>query len=133
MNLNWERFDNFFKLYDLLKNEPKLFYIIGESHHCYIGSVGGRGGKNGLAQRYQKQYVDRSIAIFGSNTPLNQPAFASIITDPRLRVQDIEPIERLLQDRFISLHGRKNALFTPRGIVSSHRIVNDGDVPSFLV
>lgn len=132
LNLVWTGFQDFFDLYNQLKKEPRLFYVIGESHHCYIGSVGGRGGMKGLAQRYQKQYVDRSIAIFGSSTPVGQPAFASVVTDPRIQVSDIEPIERQIQDVFIAKHGISNALFTPRGRASSHKIIHTGNVPSFL-
>jgi hypothetical protein len=132
MNLNWQKFENFFALYELLKDESRMFYIIGETHHCYIGSVGGRKGVNGLSQRYQKQYVDRSKAIFGSSIPSNQPAFASIVTDERITINDIEPIERQLQDVFIGLHGKENALFTPRGKASNYQLTHSGDAPSFL-
>ena len=132
MNLQWQRFNNFFELYEQLKDEPRMFYVIGEVHHCYIGSVGGRGGENGLAQRYQKQYVDRAMAIFGSSTPVNQPAFASIVSDPRITVEDIEPIERQLQNVFIESVGRDNALFTPRGQASDFHLVHSGEIPGFL-
>lgn len=132
MRLNWQRFDNFFILYDLLKNKPRMFYVIGETHHCYIGSVGGRGGNRGLAQRYEKQYIERTKAIFGASAPSNQPAFASIIEDPEISQDDIEPIERQLQNTFISVHGSNNALFTPRGQASDFQLIHTGDVPSFL-
>ena len=132
LNLVWTKFKDFFDLYNQLKNEPRLFYVIGENHHCYIGSVGGRGGMKGLAQRYQKQYVDRSMAIFGSSAPLGQPAFASVVIDPRIQVSDIEPIERQIQDVFIAKHGISNALFSPRGRASSHNIIHSGNAPSFL-
>ena len=42
--LAWARFENFFRLYEDLKNVPSLIYVIGETHHVYIGSVGCKGG-----------------------------------------------------------------------------------------
>lgn len=132
MNLIWRKFDNFFQLYEKLLNEPRLFYVIGESRHCYIGSVGGRRGEGGLAVRYQQQYVDRAKAIFGSESPINQPAFASIVTDQQITVDDIEPIERQIQEVFLQSYGRENALFTPRGKVQNYELIHEGDMPQFL-
>ena len=132
MRLNWQHFDNFFSLYDLLKNRPRMFYVIGETHHCYIGSVGGCGGNRGLAQRYEKQYIERTKAIFGSNATSDQPAFASIIDDQEISQVDIVPIERQLQNIFIGVHGINNALFTPRGLAANFQLTHTGDVPSFL-
>ncbi|HED39446.1 MAG TPA: hypothetical protein ENJ13_03345 [Chromatiales bacterium] len=133
MNLQWQRFADFFQLYEALGNVPRLFYIIGETHHCYIGSVGGREGQGGLAVRYQQQYVDRAIAIFGNDTPNEQPAFASVVTDPQITIPDIEPIERQIQEVFLTTQGRENALFTPRGQVPNYELIHTGDRPAFLL
>ena len=133
MNLEWRKFDDFLQLYNEVCNQPRLFYIIGESHHCYIGSVGGRNGEGGLAVRYQKQYVDRSKAIFGSNSPHNQPAFASVVTDPTIKVEDIEPIERQIQEKFIVIHGKENALFKARGNLPNYSLSHTGNPPGFLI
>lgn len=133
MNLEWRRFADFFQLYDVLSEEPRLFYIIGETHHCYIGSVGGREGQGGLAVRYQQQYVDRAKAIFGNDNPDDQPAFASIVTDPQITIPDIEPIERQIQEVFLTAHGPEDALFTPRGPVPRYELIHTGDRPAFLL
>lgn len=133
MNLIWRKFDNFFQLYEKLLNEPRLFYVIGESHHCYIGSVGGRGGEGGLASRYLQQYVDRAKSIFGLERPNSQPAFASIVIDQQIRVEDIEAIERQIQEVFLRACGRENASFTPRGKVPNYELIHEGVAPKFLL
>lgn len=132
MNLIWQKYDDFFRLYDQMKDVPRMFYVIGEKHHCYVGSVGGRGGTKGLRLRYQKQYVDRAMAIFGSSTPENQPAFAAIADDPRMMVSDMEPIERQIQETFIGRFGRENALFSANGEPSNFQLAHSGDIPLFL-
>ena len=132
MNLHWQKFDDFFALYEALKREPKLIYVIGETHHCYIGSVGGRGGENGLAQRYHPQYVNRSKAIFGSDKPESQPAFATVLSRLEVETAEIEPLEREIQAVFIEEHGKDSALFSPRGVSYSGEIIHSGTPPSFL-
>ena len=132
MNLKWEKFEDFFCLYESLKDKPKLIYVIGETHHCYIGSVGGRGGENGLAQRYQQQYIDRAKAIFGSSKPKSQPAFAAVFPEGSVSISDIEPIERKIQDIFVSVHGTNNAQFSPRGVAFAQELSHSGNMPSFL-
>lgn len=132
MKLNWKRYNNFFELYDELYKVPQLIYVIGETHHCYIGSVGGRTGQNGLSMRYQKQYIDRSKSIFGTDLPTNQPAFAAIINDQKIDKDDIEPIEWQLQELFLTYSGASNALFTRKGEAGTFNISHLGEPPSFL-
>jgi hypothetical protein len=100
--VNWERFENFFALYEKLKSVQKLIYVIGETHHVYIGSVGCKGGERGLAVRYDKQYVDRTKAIVGSDAPQNQPAFAGTFIDSnRIACENVGDVEKLTQWAFL--------------------------------
>lgn len=130
IRLNWKRYENFFDLWAERLDEAKLMYIIGETDHCYIGNVGGKGGMNGLGQRYQKSYVQRARAIYGEKAPRSQPAFAASLE--HLSPPEIIPLERQLQEIFIEKIGRSKALFTPRGEVPNYKLVHSGDVPSFL-
>ncbi len=135
VTIQWTRYPDFFDLYAKHKDEPKLIYIIGEHHHCYIGSVGSRGGTEGLAQRYQKPYIERARAIFGADKPQNQPAYVGHFLDPSDPAPDlVERVERTIQDLFIRRVGRSAALFTIRGTTTRITIRNIGqDLPSFLI
>jgi hypothetical protein len=112
--LTWTGFENFFRLYADLKRVSNLIYVIGETHHGYIGSVGCKSGSGGLAVRYEQQYVDRSRAIFGMDTPRDQPAFAgrfkADITDP----STIREVEELVQWTFLHGKARNQAVFSKR-------------------
>jgi hypothetical protein len=132
--LQWTRYSSFFDLYAKHKNEPKLIYIIGESHHCYIGSVGSKGGTDGLAQRYQKQYIDRARAIFGADKPQNQPAYVGHFLSPDDPAPElIESVEKTIQNLFLNKFGKSAALFTPRGAAGQVSIKSEGqDLPPFL-
>lgn len=130
IHLLWKRFENFLELYAELLDEPQLIYVIGETHHCYIGTVGGRGGENGLRQRYQQQYIDRAKAIYGMDAPQGQPAFAARLNE--VATNQIEPLERLVQQNFIDNVGIEHALFTPRGEAPVIQVVHEGEMPEFL-
>jgi hypothetical protein len=127
--VNWERFENFFALYEKLQSVQKLIYVIGETHHVYIGSVGCKEGKRGLAARYEKQYVERSKAIFGSDSPRNQPAFAGTFIDSNgVTCENVGDVEKLIQWTFLQGPNRDQALFKRPSI----EVKYSGDVPSFL-
>ena len=131
--VNWERFENFFALYEKLQSVQKLIYVIGETHHVYIGSVGCKEGEGGLAVRYQKQYVERSKAIFGSDTPQNQPAFAGTFIDPNgITSENVGDIEKLIQWTFLQRRERSQALFKRPSGRPNIDVKYCGDVPSFL-
>jgi len=132
--LQWTRYPNFFDLYAKHKNDPKLMYIIGENHHCYIGSVGSKGGTDGLAQRYQKQYIDRARAIFGADKPQNQPAYAGHFLSPSDPTPElIKHAEESIQNLFLNKVGKSAALFTFRGAAGQVSIKSQGqDLPPFL-
>ena len=133
MPMKWERFENFFALYEKLKKVPKLIYVIGEMHHVYIGSVGCKEGENGLASRYQKQYVERSKAIFGSDTPQNQPAFAGTFIDSNgITCENVGDVEKLIQWAFLERGDRKQALFKRPSERPNIDVKYFGDIPSFL-
>jgi hypothetical protein len=131
--VNWERFENFFTLYEKLKSVQKLVYMIGETHHVYIGSVGCKGGEGGLAVRYDRQYVDRTKAIFGSDTPQNQPAFAGTFVDPNCTTcENVGDVEKLIQWVFLERRGGKQALFRSPNGRPNIAVEYCGDAPSFL-
>jgi len=106
--------------------------VIGETQHCYIGSVGGRGGEGGLRVRYEKQYVNRAKAIFGMDRPQGQPAFAAIFNDDEVAVDQIEPLERQIQQLFLNDVGPDAALFTPPGQAPHFDLIHEGNMPAFL-
>jgi hypothetical protein len=131
--VNWERFESFFALYEKLQSVQKLIYVIGETHHVYIGSVGCKKGKGGLAVRYEKQYVERSKAIFGSDTPQNQPAFAGTFMDSSgITSENVGDIEKVIQWTFLQKRERNQALFKRPSGRPNIDVKYRGDVPSFL-
>jgi len=131
--VNWERFESFFALYEKLQSVQKLIYVIGETHHVYIGSVGCKEGEGGLAVRYQKQYVERSKAIFGSDTPLNQPAFAGTFIDlSGTTSENVGDVEKLIQWAFLRGGDRNQAMFKRPSRRPKVEVEHCGDVPSFL-
>lgn len=132
IHLTWMRFENFFDLYADVADIPRLIYAIGEAHHCYIGSAGGHHGENGLRVRYEQQYVDRAKSIFGMDTPQGQPAFAAVLDDDEVAVEDIVPLERQVQQIFIDNVGIENAEFSPRGQVGNFDLVHDRNMPAFI-
>jgi len=133
VTLHWTRFDNFFRCYEEVKGVPKLIYVIGETHHVYIGSVGCKGGSGGLAVRYEAQYVNRSRAIFGLDTPKDQPAFAGRFTHESTTCETVGETEEFVQWIFLNGAYRKHALFTKRPIARPNLNVNHlGTPPLFL-
>ena len=133
IKVRWERYANFFELYQKDKNEQKLLYVIGEKKLCYIGSVGSRGGKNGLAKRYDKPYIERAKSIFGSSQPKNQPAFAGKFSKgTRVQPQDILNAERIIQKSFEEAYPRTCPSFKRQGKIYDMKIVSEGKRPSFL-
>ena len=133
VELKWTRYDDFFRLYQEKADAPKLVYVIGESRLVYVGCVGNRGGKKGLARRYDKPYVERAKSIFGSSTPNNQPAFVGEFTKPRdPGGHTISNVERIIQKAFDDKHGPEARTFTPKGKVTSMKLKNYGKCPAFL-
>lgn len=132
IKLKIHKYDDFFKLYEEEKSRPQLIYIIGETHHCYIGSVGVKGGQNGLQQRYQKQYIERAKAIFGMDSPQNQPSFACIF-ESNVSDHDIELVEEYIQTKFLNKYEQKNALFQNKEEVNDLEIAISGELPDFLL
>lgn len=132
--VNWRKYADFFELYEHEKASAKLVYVIGETHHCYVGSVGSQGGTGGLAVRYEWQYVNRSRAIFGESFPQNQPAFAgSFPDDTELGKDQIEGAEADVQKAFLAQYGARQAMFDPTKIRSTGiRVIHQGNAPAFL-
>jgi hypothetical protein len=131
--IKWQKYPTFFELYDAQKTQPVLIYVIGDTHHCYIGCVGCKKGTQGLAMRYAKQYVDRSVAIFGLDPNQGQVAYAGLIeTPPEPLPAFVELLEKNIQTSFISCHGQPNALFLIKGQVQHLAITHTGSVPAFL-
>lgn len=131
--LRWHRYENFFELYGALKTQPTLIYVIGETRRCYIGCVGCKKGKRGLASRYARQYLDRALAIFGLEPSHGQPSYAGLFVSPSAPSPEfVERIEKNIQKSFVDRHGVANALFTIKGTVERASIQHDGDRPPFL-
>jgi hypothetical protein len=129
LRLIWTEYPTFFDL-RRAHGTGTLIYVIGETHHCYIGCIGGRYGKQGLKTRYQSQYVDRAKAIFGLDESAGQKSFCAPVDDPTVILQ----VEALVQQRFIAAHGRENALFQfrPPYPMRALTLDNQGSPPSFL-
>jgi len=134
ITVEWKKYDNFFSLWNSHRDDTQLIYVIGESHHCYIGSIGPRDGKKGLGTRYQWQYVNRARAIFGLDESSGQVAFAGILKKTSSAVQgiDILAVEAEVQNAFVLACGPANALFDPEDLVNGCTITYGGEPPSFL-
>jgi len=136
IEVRWEAFDSFFTLWDTHQKSTQLLYVIGEEHHCYIGCIGIDDGKGGLKQRYQKQYVYRSISIFGLDRSEGQKSFAGEFTNDKIDVDAniIGWCEHLAQLTFIHKYGEKNAEFTLTNPFPYEgiKLKNLGEKPGFL-
>lgn len=133
VTLAWRRYETFFDLWRARREDTQLIYVIGPDHHCYIGSIGSRGGKQGLGTRYQWQYVQRARAIFGLDENAGRPAFAAAFSvDTAPTGDDILAAEAYVQNQFIVNVGPDHALFEPEDIVEGFVFVNSGDVPPFI-
>jgi len=131
--IEWKRYRNFFDLWTARGSEPQLIYAIGECRYCYVGSVGSKGGSGGLRVRYEKQYLDRARAIFGRQTPEDQPAFAGIFdSGAHLDSRHIRAAEAQVQQAFVARFGATAALFKPEQISGDIEFRHVGEVPVFL-
>lgn len=131
MQVRWERYRDFFELYKACGQIARLVYVIGETQHCYVGSVGSRGGRGGLRVRYEPQYINRSRAIYGQDRPSGQPAFVGIIGG-RCKPRDVADLERHVQRAFVEARGQNNAQFKPPGTGGRGQYSHVGRKPSFL-
>jgi hypothetical protein len=131
--LTWQKYSNFFDLWREHKYDTRLIYVIGESKYCYVGSIGSRGGKQGLSTRYQWQYVERSRAIFGIEEEKGQSAFVGLFVNPKEPSGDhIRAVEARIQNCFILRHSEKSALFHPLRDSEDLLVEHLGSMPSFL-
>ena len=134
ITVEWKRFDNFFSLWNSHRDDTQLIYVIGESHHCYIGSIGSRDGKKGLGTRYQWQYVRRARAIFGLEEASGQVAYSGTVKKIGGLVQgiDILATEAEVQNAFVLACGPANALFDPEDLLDGYLVAHHGELPLFL-
>ena len=134
IEVDWEKFDNFFDLWQKHKDSTQLLYVIGDSSSVYIGCIGIKDGKGGLKQRYQWQYVQRSRAIFGKQNSDGQVSYAGTFIKPKkITGKIIGAAESLVQESFISKYGESNALFSPVSVKSGFRISHIGkEKPTFV-
>ncbi|OFW28251.1 MAG: hypothetical protein A3J28_09805 [Acidobacteria bacterium RIFCSPLOWO2_12_FULL_60_22] len=131
--IEWKRYRDFFNLWTSRGSEPQLIHVIGECHHCYVGSVGSKGGSGGLRVRYEKQYLDRARAIFGRQAPDDQPAFAGIFqSGTYLDGRHIRAAEAQVQQAFVARFGATAALFKPEQVSDDIEFRHVGEVPDFL-
>jgi hypothetical protein len=134
ISVEWKRFDNFFALWKLHRGCTQLVYVIGEAHHCYVGSIGSRDGKKGLGTRYQWQYVNRARAIFGLEENQGQVAYAGTLKKPSgsFLGMDILAVEADVQNAFVLAYGPENALFDPEDLAEGYAFTHSGELPGFL-
>lgn len=125
----WKKYSNFFELWENHKNETSMFYVIGEKHHIYIGAIGINEGQQGLRNRYQKQYLDRSKAIFGKDEKCGQIAYAGVFRGRRNRMRNIEIN---LQQCCIEKYGADKVLFKEPKKEVNITIKHIGTIPDFL-
>ena len=112
VKLEWERFDNFFDLWRARSKSIQMIYSIGETAHCYIGCIGINDGKGGLRNRYQWQYVQRSLAIFAKEESEGQVAFAAKFISPDdIDRHIIKATEAEVQASYIAHDGLVDPLF----------------------
>lgn len=133
ITIKWKRYPNFFDLWRAHKEDTKLIYIIGESHHCYIGSIGAKGGVGGIGNRYQWQYLNVSRAIFGRDESEGQFSHAGKFISPNdISKKLISTTEKFIQKQLIEVYGHEKVLFEPPNSVEDIMICHKEDVPEFL-
>ena len=136
IELKWEKHRDFFELWEKHKDQTQLIYVIGETSNVYIGCIGIRDGKGGLGQRYQWQYVQRSMAIFGKDKTDGQVSFSAIFVKPKkVTGEIIGAAESIVQNSFVRLQGKDQALFQPVKFKAGFNLVSVGPVgsiPSFM-
>ena len=102
----------------------------------YIGCIGIRGGKSGLGQRYQWQYVKTSMAIFGKDKSSGQVSFSATFTKPKMVTDKvIGAAESIVQHSFIKAKGEQEALFKPVKLKAGFNLLNKGaknSMPRFV-
>jgi len=133
IHIDWTRYPNFFKLYEKKKNVPKLIYVIGLSKLVYVGNVGSKGGKSGLARRYDEQYVLRAASIFGTKIPKSQPCFTGEFRNPsKISKRDVLNCEKIIQEEFLLNRPKLTPAFKRMGAIVAIRIENHGNKPGFV-
>lgn len=130
----WHRYYNFFELWkdDNLLNR-QFIYVIGESS-IYIGAIGVMGGHGGIRQRYQKQYIERSKAIFDADESMRVYSYAGCLLR-NVTPQRLKELEDEIQYNFIFNADEERALFTFRHnyIFKKITISHQGKTPRFII
>lgn len=132
IELRWTRYPDFFDLYRKKKDVPKLIYVIGDTNFVYIGNVGSNGGRRGLARRYDKPYIERSMSIFGSDQPARRPCFVAEFRNKRISGPDILNAEKIIQQEFLDNRPGYTPSFTRRGMIQPMTVSNTGTKPGFV-
>lgn len=133
IKLKWIQYENFFELWRDQCKATQLIYSIGEKTHCYIGCIGINNGRGGLGQRYQWQYVHRSLAIFAAEESKGQISYAATFDLPEnVDGKIIQAAEALVQESFINKFGLENALFEPESILEGYDIDHSDELPLYL-
>lgn len=133
IEIKWIKYDNFFDLWRRHKDGCKLLYVIGDQHHCYIGSIGGSRGKKGLGNRYQWQYLDRARSIFGQEESAGQVAYVGLFQKPaEISGHLIRAAEAFTQNCCRMKLQPQACLFKCKKFVNNVDVSNVGDTPPFL-
>ena len=132
LQLQWEQHPNFFALWRARRAATQLLYVIGVDHHCYVGSIGAREGRQGLAMRYQWQYLQRAKAIFGLDEEAGQPAYSAVLVGGSSSARDILAAEAFVQHSLIQARGADSILCGAEDLIDDVTFTHAGDVPPFL-
>ncbi len=133
VEIEWKKHNNFFELWRAHRQDTKLLYVIGEQHHCYVGSIGSRDGAQGLGTRYQWQYVNRARSIYGAEESAGQVSYAGTFKNPeQVNGQLILAAEALTQNACVTKLGPQAVLFDPEDLIEGVEVIHSGEVPAFL-
>ena len=133
VEIEWIQYNHFFDLWRAHRHDTQLLYVIGDQHHCYIGSIGARDGVQGLSTRYQWQYVQRARSIFGTEESAGQVVYAGLFKKPeQINGRLIFAAEAFTQNRCITVLGPQAVLFDAEDLVEGVEVINRGSLPTFL-
>ena len=133
IEIEWVQYNNFFDLWRNHKEDSQLLYVIGDQHHCYVGSIGGNHVVKGLGVRYQWQYVDRAKSIFGQDESAGQVAYAGLFRKPKeINSKLILAAEAFIQNHCTNVLMSKDCLFQCKKLAEEVKVINRGRLPQFL-
>lgn len=133
--ITWVQYNDFHSLWESHRHTPQLIYVVGESHHIYIGQIGGNKNETkGFPMRYQRQYLKFAKAMFGLDFSQGQRAYAGLISySEPVGCPMVLAAEAQVQKQCVEQVGLANVLFTPKVLVPGYSFDHDGNAPAFLL